>query len=134
MNPGRSPGPAGLDAKAQALARLAAPIAVGASCVTYGWAVGAALAAGATVDEVVGILIAVAPITGLAPVVTATRAVAARSATTSTGRLRHWTAIRAIDWKGSGNQERPGPSYLASRPISCSRWTAWLRELAPSLR
>jgi hypothetical protein len=56
---------AGLDAKAQALARLAAPIA-----------------AGATVDEIVGILIAVASITGLAPVVTAARAVAARSATT----------------------------------------------------
>jgi hypothetical protein len=24
--------------------------------------------------------------------------------------------------------------YLASRPISCTRWTAWPREEAPSLR
>jgi 4-carboxymuconolactone decarboxylase len=67
---------AGLDAKARALARLAALIAVDASCVSYGWAVDAALAAGATADEIVGILIAVAPITGLARVVTATPAVA----------------------------------------------------------
>jgi hypothetical protein len=27
-----------------------------------------------------------------------------------------------------------GPGYLASRPISCTRWTAWLREATPSLR
>jgi 4-carboxymuconolactone decarboxylase len=67
---------AGLDPKAQALARLAALIAVGASCVSYGWAVDAALAAGATADEIVGTLIAVAPITGLARVVAATSAVA----------------------------------------------------------
>jgi hypothetical protein len=42
----------------------------------YGWAIEVALAAGATADDVVGTLIAVAPITGLARVVAATPAVA----------------------------------------------------------
>jgi 4-carboxymuconolactone decarboxylase len=67
---------AGLDPKTHALVRLAALIALGASGVSYGWAVDAALAAGATADEIVGTLIAVAPITGLARVVSATPAVA----------------------------------------------------------
>ena len=67
---------AGLEPKAHALVRLAALIALGASCVSYGWAVEVALAAGATADEIVGTLVAVAPITGLAPVVAATPAVA----------------------------------------------------------
>jgi 4-carboxymuconolactone decarboxylase len=67
---------AGLDPKAQALARLAALIAIGGNCVSYGWTVDAALAAGATADEIAGTLIAVAPITGLARVVAAAPAVA----------------------------------------------------------
>jgi 4-carboxymuconolactone decarboxylase len=67
---------AGLDPKAHALARLAALIALGASCVSYDWAVDAALGAGATADEIVGTLIAVAPITGVTQVVAATPAVA----------------------------------------------------------
>ena len=67
---------AGLDPRAHALIRLAALIALGASCVSYGWAVDAALGAGATADEIVGTLIAVAPITGVAKVVAATPAVA----------------------------------------------------------
>jgi alkylhydroperoxidase/carboxymuconolactone decarboxylase family protein YurZ len=62
---------AGLDPKAQALVRLAALVGLGASGVSYCWAVEAALAAGATTDEIVGALIAVAPITGLARVVLA---------------------------------------------------------------
>ena len=67
---------AGLDPKDHALVRLAALIALGASCVSYGWAVDAALAAGATADEIVGTLMAVAPITGLARVVAAAPAIA----------------------------------------------------------
>ena len=66
----------GLDPRAHALVRLAALIALGASCVSHGWAVDAALGAGATADEIVGTLIAVAPITGVAKVVAATPAVA----------------------------------------------------------
>jgi alkylhydroperoxidase/carboxymuconolactone decarboxylase family protein YurZ len=67
---------AGLDHKTHALVRLAALIPLEASCVSYGWAVDAALGAGATADEIVGTLIAVAPITGVAQVVAATPAVA----------------------------------------------------------
>jgi 4-carboxymuconolactone decarboxylase len=67
---------AGLDPKARALVRLGALIALGASCVSYGWAVDAALAAGVTEDEIVGTLVAVAPLTGVAHVVAATPAVA----------------------------------------------------------
>jgi 4-carboxymuconolactone decarboxylase len=47
-----------------------------ASCVSYGWAVDAALTAGATADEIMGTLIAVAPLTGLARVVAAAPEVA----------------------------------------------------------
>jgi 4-carboxymuconolactone decarboxylase len=67
---------AGLDPKARALVRLAALIATGGSCVSYGWAVDAAVTAGATADEIVGALIAVAPISGLARVVAASPEVA----------------------------------------------------------
>ena len=42
----------------------------------YGWSVDAALAAGATVDEIVGMLFAVAPIIGIARVVAAAPALA----------------------------------------------------------
>jgi 4-carboxymuconolactone decarboxylase len=60
---------AGLAPKTHALVRLAALMAMDASCVSYGWAVDAALTAGASADEIMGTLIAVAPITGLARVV-----------------------------------------------------------------
>jgi 4-carboxymuconolactone decarboxylase len=65
-----------LDPKTQALVRLAALIALGASSVSYSWAIEAALAADATIDDIVATLIAVAPITGLARVVAATPEVA----------------------------------------------------------
>jgi alkylhydroperoxidase/carboxymuconolactone decarboxylase family protein YurZ len=65
----------GLDPKTQALARLAALVALDASEVSYSCAAEAALDMGATAEEVVGTLIAVAPITGLARLVSATPAV-----------------------------------------------------------
>jgi alkylhydroperoxidase/carboxymuconolactone decarboxylase family protein YurZ len=65
-----------LEPKTQALVRLAALIALEASSVSYSWAIEAALATGATVDDILGTLIAVAPITGLARVVAATPEVA----------------------------------------------------------
>ena len=55
----------GLDHKTHALARLAALIAVGAAEPSYRQVVHAALESGATVDEVVGTLIAVMPVTGV---------------------------------------------------------------------
>ena len=60
-----------LDQKTHALARLSASLAVDAASSSYQLSVEQALAAGATVDEIVGCLIAVAPVIGLARVVSA---------------------------------------------------------------
>ena len=65
-----------LDPKVGALARLGALVAVGASTVSYQSTIDAALAAGATNDEIVAILIAVAPITGVARVTAASPKIA----------------------------------------------------------
>lgn len=60
-----------LDAKTHALVRLGALLAVDAAPSSYQPSVEAALGAGASVDEVVGTVIAVAPTVGLARVVSA---------------------------------------------------------------
>jgi alkylhydroperoxidase/carboxymuconolactone decarboxylase family protein YurZ len=60
-----------LDPKTHALLCLAASLAVDAAPSSYQSVVGMALAAGASVDEIVGSLIAVAPTIGLARVVSA---------------------------------------------------------------
>ena len=60
-----------LDQKTHALARLSASLAVDAASSSYQSNVEQALAAGATVEEIVGCLIAVAPVIGLARVVSA---------------------------------------------------------------
>ena len=65
-----------LSPKVRALVRLAALLALGAAPVSYQWNVGAALDAGATTDEILGTMIAVAPISGIARVVQATPDVA----------------------------------------------------------
>jgi alkylhydroperoxidase/carboxymuconolactone decarboxylase family protein YurZ len=62
---------AGLDPKTQALVRLGGLVAMGAAPGSYHWAAEAALDAGATPEDVVGTLIAVAPISGLARVISA---------------------------------------------------------------
>jgi 4-carboxymuconolactone decarboxylase len=60
-----------VDEKTASLARLAALVALHAAPGSYERGVGAALAAGATADEVVDTLTAVAPTVGLARVVSA---------------------------------------------------------------
>ena len=65
-----------LDPKVGALARLGALVAVGASTVSFQSNIDEALAAGATNDEIVAILITVAPITGVARVIAATPKIA----------------------------------------------------------
>jgi alkylhydroperoxidase/carboxymuconolactone decarboxylase family protein YurZ len=60
-----------LDAKTHALVRLAAALAFDAAPSSYQSATEMALAAGATIDEIVGSLIAVAPSVGLIRVVSA---------------------------------------------------------------
>jgi len=60
-----------LDPKTHALARLAASLAIDAAPSSYRANVEVALVAGANIDEVVGILIALAPVVGLPRVVSA---------------------------------------------------------------
>jgi alkylhydroperoxidase/carboxymuconolactone decarboxylase family protein YurZ len=62
---------AGIDSRSHALARVAALIALDAAPASYMSAVEAGLEAGATYDEIVGTLIAVMPIVGVARVVAA---------------------------------------------------------------
>jgi 4-carboxymuconolactone decarboxylase len=61
----------GLDPKTQALIRLGGLVAIGAAPLSYQWAAQAALDAGATAEDIVGALVAVAPISGLARVISA---------------------------------------------------------------
>jgi 4-carboxymuconolactone decarboxylase len=68
----------GLDEKSSALVRLAGLIGVRSSAASYEWGVAAALAAGATDEEVVGVLLAVAPVVG-SPRVTCASADIARA-------------------------------------------------------
>jgi alkylhydroperoxidase/carboxymuconolactone decarboxylase family protein YurZ len=67
---------AGLDPRTDALVRLGGLVALGSSRASYHWAAEAALNAGATADDIVGTLVAVAPVTGLARVISAIPGVA----------------------------------------------------------
>ena len=60
-----------LDPKTRALVRLAALVAVGGAVPSYGAQTDAAVDAGATVDEIVEVLLAVMPVVGLPRVVAA---------------------------------------------------------------
>ena len=64
------------DAKTVALVRLAAIAALESHTSTYQWGVGAALAAGATDDGIVDVLVAIAPVIGAARVAAAAPALA----------------------------------------------------------
>ena len=86
---------AGLDAKTRALLHLGAVIVVGASPVTYQWATNAALAAGATDEEVVGTLITVVPISGWASAVSAAPELAIALGYEVDEALEHATPSRA---------------------------------------
>jgi alkylhydroperoxidase/carboxymuconolactone decarboxylase family protein YurZ len=60
-----------LDAKAVALLQLAVSVALGSSAVCLQWIASRALAAGATDDEIVDVLLAITPVVGLGRVVSA---------------------------------------------------------------
>jgi 4-carboxymuconolactone decarboxylase len=68
--------PPALDAKTTALVRLAGLIALESAPATYQWSVTSALAAGASDGEVVAVLVALAPIVGIARVSSAAPEVA----------------------------------------------------------
>jgi 4-carboxymuconolactone decarboxylase len=59
----------GLDAKAQALVRVGALLSVGAATTSLRWTVEHAQATGATDEEILGVLVAIGPVVGLARVV-----------------------------------------------------------------
>jgi 4-carboxymuconolactone decarboxylase len=63
--------PPALDAKTCALSRLGALAATQGTPTSYQWIVSSALDAGASVDEIVAVLMAIAPIVGVARVVQA---------------------------------------------------------------
>jgi 4-carboxymuconolactone decarboxylase len=67
---GSPPWPASsLDRKSEALVRLGAFLSVGASTASLRWTVEVAQCAGATDEEILGVLVAIAPAVGLARVV-----------------------------------------------------------------
>src|SRR5262245_15075712 len=66
-----------VDARTAALIRLAAVVALESGPTTYQWSVGAALAAGASEDAVVDVLVSVVPVIGSARVSAAARMLAA---------------------------------------------------------
>lgn len=68
---------AGLDPKIAALLQVGASVAMGSSPVCLEWSTGRALAAGASEDEIAGVLLAIAPVAGLGRIVCAAPEVAA---------------------------------------------------------
>ena len=71
------PGSGLLDPKTAALVRVGALAAIGAPGACLEWSTTAALAAGATEDEITGVLLAIAPVAGLGRVAGAVPHVAA---------------------------------------------------------
>ena len=69
--------PPPLDGKTAALVRVGVLAAIGAPAVGLEWGTTRALAAGATEDEITGVLLAIAPVAGLGRVVGAVTDVAA---------------------------------------------------------
>jgi 4-carboxymuconolactone decarboxylase len=69
-------GPTALDGKTVALLQVAVSVALGSSAVCLQRSTARALAAGATKDEVVDVLLAIAPVAGLGRVVSAAPKVA----------------------------------------------------------
>jgi alkylhydroperoxidase/carboxymuconolactone decarboxylase family protein YurZ len=65
-----------LDPKTAALVRVAALAAIGSPAVCLEWGSSRALAAGATEDEVIDVLLAIAPVTGLGRLMSAVPGVA----------------------------------------------------------
>jgi 4-carboxymuconolactone decarboxylase len=65
-----------LDPKTEALLRVGATAAIGASPVCLEWSTGRALAAGASKDEIADVLLAIAPVAGLGRIVSAAPGVA----------------------------------------------------------
>ena len=64
-------GTSALDPRTAALLQLGVSVAIGSSAICLEWSAGRALAAGATEDEIAGVLLVIAPVAGLGRVVCA---------------------------------------------------------------
>ena len=103
----------GIDPRSHALLRIAALIAMDAAPPSYMSAVQAGLKAGASYDEIVGTLIAVMPIVGVARVVSAAPNLGSRSATTSPRRSSSSTASSSPrSWLRKGWERQPRRRYF----------------------
>ena len=69
-------GPSALDPKTAALLRVGACVATGSPAVCLEWSTGRALAAGASEDEIAGVLLAIATVAGLGRIAAAAPQVA----------------------------------------------------------
>jgi alkylhydroperoxidase/carboxymuconolactone decarboxylase family protein YurZ len=65
-----------LDPKTAALLQVGVSVAIGSPAACLEWCAGRALAAGASEDEIAGVLLAIAPVTGLGRIVSAAHEVA----------------------------------------------------------
>jgi 4-carboxymuconolactone decarboxylase len=75
--PGFDPaGESTLDPKTAALLQVGVSVAVGSAAVCLEWSTGRALAAGASEDEIAGVLLAIAPVAGVGRIVAAAPEVA----------------------------------------------------------
>ena len=61
----------GLDPKTHAIARIAALIALDAAPVSFIWQIGIALESGVTPEDIIGVMVALAPTVGMARIVAA---------------------------------------------------------------
>ncbi len=64
-------GTSALDPRTAALLQMGVSVAIGSPTVCLEWSAGRALAAGASEDEIAGVLLAIAPVTGLGRVAAA---------------------------------------------------------------
>lgn len=102
-----------LDPKTEALLRMGATAAIGASPVCLEWSTARALAAGASEDEIADVLLAIEPVTGLGRIVSAAPGVALAlgyDTQAAPPELRRSIAAgeRGSDESGGGRGGRPG--------------------------
>ena len=110
-----------LDAKTLALVRLAALVAVGGAVPSYGAQADAAVSAGATVAEIVDVLVGVVRIVGLS-----VRRCGGPQTGVGVG-VRNRRCLRVL-------VGRVSPSYQPRRPVVVACCTASLRLETPSFR
>jgi hypothetical protein len=121
---GGPPPPDPAASETAALARLAALIAMGATDESYREAVCAARRAGADDDDVIDVLLAVAPTVGAARVVAATPGIS----------LALGYDLDAAFESTDGLPAGPAPQSAPCRPSTSMRSMASAREETPSLR